>query len=82
MNERESRFNQSVTGAQLVYKIVTLPSTPTTVYASINEAVSEVHTMVGQWGQGSHTQLENYNAIYNRCTFYEQLLSMAAQQGA
>lgn len=53
MNEREGRFNQTVTDPQLVSKIVTLLSTPTTAYASINEAASGVHTVAGWWGQDS-----------------------------
>lgn len=81
MNERESRFNQTVTDPQLVCKIVTLLSTPTTEYASINEAASELHKMVGVVGTGLHTQLGELHAVHNICTFYEQLLSMAAQQG-
>lgn len=53
MNERESRFNQTLTDPQLVCKIVTLLSTPTTAHASIIEAASGVHTAAGCWGHDS-----------------------------
>ena len=78
MNVRESRFNQTVTDPQLVCKIVTLLSTPTTVCASITEAVGGVRTNSEAVGTRRHTQL----ALHNIRTFYEQLLSVAAQQGA
>ncbi len=53
MNEREGRFNQTVSDPQLVCKIVTLLSAPTTAYASINEAARRVYTRVKWWGQDS-----------------------------
>lgn len=59
MNERESRFNQTVTDSQLVCKTVTFLSTPATVYASINEAANVVHAEVGWWGQDSAHSLGN-----------------------
>lgn len=55
--------------------LVILLSTSTTTFASINLAASGVHTTVRWWGHDA-VQSSGNN------TFYEQLLTMAAQKGA